>query len=84
MPSVGYRLPKHLRGLHPSGMAEVLVRRPEEVRGIDPTRQAVRIASGVGGLKRKQILELAKELRVRVLNPGGGKREAEHPEKVSG
>lgn len=84
MPSVGYRLPKRLRGLHPSGMVEVLVHNPNELRGVDPAKQVVRIASAVGGRKRKQILELAKELRVRVLNPRGEKREAEHAEKVGG
>ena len=83
MPSVGYRLPKQLRGLHPSGMVEVLVHKPEDVRGVDPSKQAVRIASGVGGRKRKQIIELAEQLKVRVLNPGEG-REAEHAEKVGG
>jgi len=84
MPSVGYRLPKRLRGLHPSGMVEVLVHNPGELRRVDPSRQVVRIASAVGGLKRKQILELAKELKVRVLNPRGEGREAEHAEKVGG
>jgi len=84
MPSVGYRMPKRLRGLHPSGMVEVLVHNLDKLRRVDPKRQVVRIASAVGGRKRKQILELAKELGVRVLNPRGEGREAEHAEKAGG
>lgn len=69
---VGYRNPGELRGLHPSGLREVLVSRPEELEGLNPSAQAVRISAGVGGMKRAQILSRARELGLRVLNPGRG------------
>ncbi len=67
---VGYRNPKEIRGLHPSGLREVLVSRPEELEGLDPSSQAVRISATVGGRKRARILARARELGLRVLNPG--------------
>ena len=66
---VGYRGPKVARGLHPSGYVEVLVRNVDEVVGVDPERQAVRIGHTVGARKRVAILARAEELGVRVLNP---------------
>ncbi|HID10162.1 MAG TPA: 50S ribosomal protein L32e [Candidatus Latescibacteria bacterium] len=70
--SVGYRSPRVIRGLHPSGLEEVLVHNPREVEGVDPERQAIRIAHTVGAKKRMAILEMAKAMGVTVLNPGKG------------
>jgi len=69
MPDVGYRSPKVVRGLHPSGFEEVLVYRPEDLEKLDPTKHAVRIAHTVGTRKRLTILEKAEELELVVLNP---------------
>jgi len=68
MPSIGYRGPREVRGLHPSGFKEVLVHRVEDLEGIDPEREAVRIAGAVGRKKRLEIIERADELGIRVLN----------------
>jgi large subunit ribosomal protein L32e len=65
----GFRSPTAVRGTHPSGFEEVRVHRPEEVEGVDPDREAVRIASSVGGRKRARIEDRAEEAGVRVLNP---------------
>ena len=40
-----------------------------DIQKIDPTKEAARISSKVGGRKREIIEEKAKELKVRVLNP---------------
>jgi len=68
-PDVGYRSPKTVRGLHPSGFEEVIVYRPEDLEKLDPTKHAVRIAHTVGTRKRIAILEKAEELELVVLNP---------------
>jgi len=47
----------------------VRVHRPEDVEDVDPDREAVRIASTVGGRKRARIEDAAEEAGVRVLNP---------------
>lgn len=69
--SIGYRGPVGARGLHPSGFSEVLVHNPSQLEGIDPAKQAVRIAHAVGMRKRKQIEEAATEKGIRVLNRSG-------------
>lgn len=68
-PRIGYRGPKLARGLHPSGLREVLVFRVEELEPLNPEEHAVRISSRVGKLKRMQIFERAQELGLKVLNP---------------
>ena len=65
----GYRGPRAVRGLHPSGFREVMVYNLNDIQKIDPTKEAARISSKVGGRKREIIEEKAKELKVRVLNP---------------
>jgi large subunit ribosomal protein L32e len=81
--SIGYRSPKATRGVHPSGLTEVLVNNPRDLEGIDGRRQAVRIASGVGKRKREQIIAKARELKLKILNVGVEKHEIERKEKAS-
>ena len=68
MPSVGYRAPKKLRGLHPSGFREILIQNLNDLERIDREKEAGRISSRIGKKKRKVILERAKELNVKILN----------------
>jgi len=75
-PTTGYRSPKNVRGLHPSGFVETLVYSVSDLAGVDPELQAIRIAHTVGARKRVEILALAEEKGIHVLNPGAA-REAE-------
>ena len=68
LPSIGYRGPRAVRGLHPSGFQEVLIHNPAQLEGLDPAKQAVRIAHGVGARKREQIEEACDDKGLRVLN----------------
>lgn len=68
---VGYRGPTASRGLHPSGHFEVLAHRPQDVEGLVPGRDVVRVGSTVGAKKREKILARANELGLRVVNPTG-------------
>ncbi|MFT4949838.1 MAG: large subunit ribosomal protein L32e, partial [Natronomonas sp.] len=65
----GFRSPTAVRGLHPSGFEEVRVHNVDDLEGVDGDREAVRIASTVGGRKRERIEDEAEERGVRVLNP---------------
>jgi large subunit ribosomal protein L32e len=67
---IGYARPRATRGLHPSGLREVLVWRPEDLKNIDTKLQVARIAHTVGENKRVLILEEAKKTSIRILNPG--------------
>lgn len=68
---IGYGGPAISRGLHPSGHYEVLVHRVADLAGLVPGRDVARIGGTVGAKKRQAILERAKELGLRVLNPTG-------------
>jgi len=68
IPNIGYRVPKIVRGRHPSGFIEVLVHNVKELEGIDPKRYAIRIASTVGRRKRIEIIKMADKLGIKVLN----------------
>jgi len=79
-PRMGYRTPKAVRNLHPSGLEEVLINSLADLSSVDPQRQAVRIGGRVGGRKRDLILTEATKIGIRVLNPGKERVEIE-PEK---
>jgi large subunit ribosomal protein L32e len=65
---VGYRSNRIGRGLHPSGLQEIIIHNVKELSQIDPKTQAARIAGTVGLKKRLEILKEARRIGVRVLN----------------
>jgi len=73
---IGYSRAKSTRHLHPSGLREVLIWRPEDLSGVNPSISVARIAHTVGENKRIKIIEEAKKRNIRILNPGV-KRETE-------
>ncbi len=77
---IGYSRPRATRGLHPSGLREVLVWRAKDLIGLDPKLQVARIAHTVGENKRVQIIDEAKKANIRILNPGLKKRAEALPE----
>ena len=72
---VGYRSPKEVRGLHPSGFEEVSIYNINELKDIDNKKQAIRIGSTVGTKKRIQIEKKAEDLEIRILNIVRGKND---------
>lgn len=68
LPSIGYRNPKLVRGLHPSGYEEVIVYSPKDLEKINPENQVARIAHAVGFRKKLGIIEKAKDLDIKILN----------------
>ena len=79
MPTVGYGTSGKERGLHPSGLAEVLVNNPGELDGLKDV--VVRIASGVGRKKKEAIVSTASEKKLRVLNIPTKKPESKETKK---
>jgi len=65
---IGYRVPKDVRYLHPSGFRDVLVHNMKELEALSPETDAARIAAGVGRRKRIELATRAKDLKIRVLN----------------
>ena len=75
--NVGFRSPKSVRHLHPSGKEEVAVFNVGDLTIVDPETQVARIGGTVGRRKRRSILKEAIELGIRVLNPGSVELEEE-------
>ncbi|VVB65432.1 50S ribosomal protein L32e [Candidatus Gugararchaeum adminiculabundum] len=65
-PRIGYGNPKEIKHLHPCGLHEALVENPGQVAKLQGV--VVRIASGVGGKKRKVIIDACVKKNLRVLN----------------
>jgi large subunit ribosomal protein L32e len=68
MVRVGYGKIANVRGLHPSGFEEIVVETAGDLDGLNPERQAVRIAASVGNRKRASIHDRADDLGLRILN----------------
>jgi len=65
---IGYRVPKEVRYLHPSGYRDILVHNMVELEDLSPETDAARLAAGVGKRKKIELATRAKELGIRVLN----------------
>ena len=72
--NVGYRSPKQVRHLHPSGNEEVAVHNIGDLAIIDPETQVARIGGSVGTKKRINIVREADLRSIRVLNPGKARK----------
>ena len=68
MPAIGWGARVEMRGFHPSGMREVIVRTPKDLSSVDAKTQAVKIAHTVGMKKRGEIVKKAQEMKLKVLN----------------
>ena len=68
--NVGYRSPRAVRGIHPSGKEEVHVYNVGDLSIVDPETQVVRIGGSVGLRKRVKIVQEAELQGIRILNVG--------------
>ncbi|MCI4438865.1 50S ribosomal protein L32e [archaeon] len=68
---IGYRSPKDIRGLHPSGLKPVLVQNKDQLSELEKIKEKVIvvISSKVGRKKKREITEMAKQLGLKVSNP---------------
>ncbi|MDP7260771.1 MAG: 50S ribosomal protein L32e [archaeon] len=67
-PGKGYGTPKIVRGLHPSGYEDILIKNLKELEAIEPKTQAVRFSTRLGQNKINGFRETAKKLGIKVLN----------------
>jgi len=93
--NIGYRSPKQVRHLHPSGFRETIVHNLKELEKVDSKSQVVKFAHSIGRQKRIMLQDRADELnllilnRTRILLPGEellmesrGVEEEEFPEEM--
>ena len=84
VPEPGYRQPREIRGLHPSGLCETLVHNVKELEQLAAQKatMAARVSGSVGARKKRLMLEKAKTLGIKVLNPGVAAKKTKKTEKT--
>ncbi|MFX1389871.1 MAG: 50S ribosomal protein L32e [Promethearchaeota archaeon] len=82
-PSVGYRTPKKIRGLHPSGYNEVRVTRIQDLINLNKNFHAIKISSKLGSRKRLALIDYCQKRGFRVLNLGVSQKEIETLEAMA-
>ena len=68
--SIGFRTPKEIRGLHPSGLRPVIIHSVKDLELLKPSEVIIYIGGGVGARKRRRIVNKARELGFTVTNEG--------------
>ncbi|HLD00447.1 MAG TPA: eL32 family ribosomal protein [Candidatus Nanoarchaeia archaeon] len=68
LPTPGYGSPKAVRGLSRSGLQRIVVSNVEQLAKLDPITQGAIISSGVGKKKKLDLLKLASEKKITLLN----------------
>jgi len=74
-PSVGYRGPKKVRGLHPSGYEEVRVHNINDLKDLNNKKHAVKVSAKLGVRKRIAVIDYAQSRGFKILNLGISQRE---------
>jgi len=81
-PTVGYRGPKQVRGLHPSGFEEVRVFKEDDMIGLNNKKHAIKISGRLGAKKRIRLIDHAQKRGFKVLNLGISQKELERFESM--
>ena len=76
-PSVGYRSPKKIRGIHPSGYEEIRVFTIKDLDNLNKNKHALKISSRLGAKKRIMLIDVAQRRGFKVLNLGISQQELE-------
>ena len=74
-PSAGYRGPKKIRGLHPSGFEEVRVEIIDDLKNLNNKKHAIKISTKLGIKKRINLIDYAQKRGFKILNIGISQRE---------
>ena len=67
---IGYRGPKAVRGLHPSGYNDILIHNINGLKNLDPSNDAIRLSSKIGKRYKLLIINEADKLGFKILNKG--------------
>ncbi|MFW9949908.1 MAG: 50S ribosomal protein L32e [Candidatus Thorarchaeota archaeon] len=81
-PTVGYRSPKKIRGIHPSGYEEVRVFNINDFKGLNNKKHAIKLSGRLGAKKRISLIDYAQNRGYKVLNVGISQAELESLESM--
>jgi large subunit ribosomal protein L32e len=79
-PGKGYRAPKKVRGIHPSGYEEVRVETINDLESLNNKKHALKISSKLGAKKRMALIDQSKRRGFKILNIGISQREIDQLE----
>ena len=79
-PGKGYRGPKQVRGIHPSGYEEVRVETIKDLENLNNKKHALKISSKLGAKKRMTLIDHSKRRGFKILNIGISQREIDQLE----
>lgn len=82
-PTIGYRGPKKVRGLHPSGYIEVKITTPKDLQNLSKKRHVVKISGKLGARKRIVLTDYCQKRGFKILNLGISRREIEMLEEMA-
>ncbi len=82
-PTIGYRGPKKVRGLHPSGYIEVRITTPKDLQNLSKKRHVVKISGKLGARKRIVLTDYCQKRGFKILNLGISRREIEMLEEMA-
>ena len=81
-PTVGYRSPKKVRGLHPSGYEEVRIFNINDLKGLNNKKHAIKVSGKLGAKKRIALVDYIQRKGFKVLNLGISQKELESFESM--
>ncbi|MHA1338671.1 MAG: 50S ribosomal protein L32e [Promethearchaeota archaeon] len=67
-PNIGYRCPKKVRYLHPSGYKEVVISNIKDLENLNPKKHAIKLSKKLGMKKKIELVEKIKDLKFKILN----------------
>ncbi|MFX0029449.1 MAG: 50S ribosomal protein L32e [Candidatus Hermodarchaeota archaeon] len=82
-PSVGYRNPKKVRGLHPSGYIDVLISTIDDLKNLNKNKHALKISGKLGAKKRIILTDYCQRRGFKILNLGVSQKEIELLEQMA-
>ncbi|GAH75525.1 unnamed protein product [marine sediment metagenome] len=82
-PTIGYRGPKKVRGLHPSGYIEVLIFTFDDLKNLNKNKHAIKISGKLGAKKRIVLTDYCQKRGFKILNLGVSQKEIEMLEKMA-
>jgi large subunit ribosomal protein L32e len=81
-PSVGYRGPRKVRGIHPSGFKEVRIETKKDLQYLNKKKHVIKISSQLGSKKRIALIDYCQRRGFKILNLGVSRKEIEALESM--
>jgi large subunit ribosomal protein L32e len=82
-PTIGYRGPKKVRGLHPSGYKEVRITTIDDLTNLNKNEHALKISGKLGAKKRIVLMDYCQKRGFKILNLGVSQKEIELLEQMA-